>query len=132
MRRLVIVLGLGLAPVLGLGVVSAQDLTQTDRQGPVLVTVTLSTALTAGKPIEVKVALNTHSVGLDGIAFDRAVALRRPDGTEVAPTAVRAEGAGHHREARLTFAPVSQPGPVQIVVRDVGGIVERTFTWDLR
>jgi hypothetical protein len=134
MQRRTIVLGLRLVSVLmlGAGAAAAQDLTQSDRQGPVLVTVTLSTAPTAGKPIVVKVALDTHSVELDGIAFDSAVTLRRPDGAETAPTAVDVKGAGHHREATLGFAPVHQPGPVQIVVRDVGGIAERRFTWDLR
>jgi hypothetical protein len=59
MRRIIIVLGVSLAPLLGLGIVStsAQDLTQTDRQGPVLVAVTLSKAPTMGTPTEVKVVL---------------------------------------------------------------------------
>jgi hypothetical protein len=134
MRRLIIVLALGLVAMLGGGVVSpaAQELTQTDRQGPVLVTVTLLAVPTPGRPLEVKVALNTHSVALDAIAFERAVVLRRPDGTEAAPTAVEGKGAGHHREAILTFAPVSQAGSIQIVVRHIDGVAERTFTWELR
>jgi hypothetical protein len=134
MRRPIGALGLRLVPLLVLGVATAaaQDLTRTDGQGPVSVTVTLAAASAVGKSLEVEIALNTHSVGLDAIAFDRAVTLRRPDGTETAPSAVQAKGAGHHREAMLSFTPVTQPGSIQILVRDVGGVAERTFTWDLR
>jgi hypothetical protein len=94
MRRIIIVLGVSLAPLLGLGIVStsAQDLTQTDRQGPVLVAVTLSKAPTMGTPTEVKVVLDTHSVGLDTVTLERVVTLAPPPGPPSAaePTGRRA------------------------------------------
>src|SRR3990167_8657423 len=94
---LVLLIGGSLAPT------SAQSaLTNRDGQGPVAVVVTLMEATASG--ITAKVVLDTHSVALDGIAFDQAVRLRRPDGTEIAPVAVEgASGAGHHREAVVKF-----------------------------
>jgi hypothetical protein len=72
-------------------------------------------------------------VALDGVAFEQAVVVRTPDGAEVPPTAVeQASGSGHHREAVLVFPPVAQPGPVRILVRNVGGVAERTFLWEAR
>jgi len=66
---------------------NAQDAaTKRDRQGPVTVTVTVMESSASG--IKAKVVLDTHSVPLDGIAFDQAVSLRRPDGSDVAPVAV--------------------------------------------
>jgi hypothetical protein len=111
----------------------AQELTKTDRQGPVAVAVTLSTAAVVGAPFEVKVELDTHSVGLDGIAFERAVVWRGPDGVEVTPMAAeQVKGSGHHREAVLVFPAISQAGTGRIVVKDVGGVAERVFEWEWR
>lgn len=110
----------------------AQELTKVDRQGPVAVAVTVS-APVVGSPVTVRVALDTHSVALDGIAFEKAIVWRGWDGTEIAPTAVeQVKGAGHHREATLVFPPVSQAGPGRIVVKDVGGVAERVFEWEWR
>ena len=80
---------------------------------------------------EAKVVLDTHSVGLDGVAFEQIVAIRTADGAEVLPSAVeQASGGGHHREAVLVFPSAAQPGSVRIVVKNVGGVAERTFTWE--
>lgn len=115
------------------GALEAQEgLTKQDRQGPVTVAVTLTAVPAVGAPIKVKVVLDTHSVGLDGIAFDKVVALRSPDGADIAPTAVeQATGSGHHREATLVFPPPAQAGPLKIVVKNVGGVAERSFVWEL-
>ncbi|OGL14232.1 MAG: hypothetical protein A3G97_01625 [Candidatus Rokubacteria bacterium RIFCSPLOWO2_12_FULL_69_21] len=114
------------------GLEAQEGLTKQDRQGPVTVAVTLTAAPAVGAPIKVKVVLDTHSVGLDGIAFDKVVALRSPDGADIAPTAVeQATGSGHHREATLIFPPPAQAGPLKIVVKNVGGVAERSFVWEL-
>ena len=114
------------------GLQAQEGLTKQDRQGPVTVAVTLTAAPAVGAPIKVKVVLDTHSVGLDGIAFDKVVALRSPDGADIAPTAVeQATGSGHHREATLVFPPPAQAGPLKIVVKNVGGVAERSFVWEL-
>jgi hypothetical protein len=114
------------------GLSEAQEgLTKRDAQGPVTVVVTLIPSPTPGAPIKAKVVLDTHSVALDGVAFEQAVAIRTPDGAEAPPTAVeQASGSGHHREAVLVFPPSPQPGSVRIVVRNVGGVAERTFLWE--
>jgi hypothetical protein len=111
---------------------SGQDaLTQRDGQGAVMVVVTLAELPRVGMPIQARVALDTHTVALDDVDFTRAVALRTSQGAEVAPTTVeRVRGSGHHREAVVVFPPVTQRGTVRIVVKDVGGIGERVFTWE--
>lgn len=130
---------LRVAPVLAMVVVGAvgvsdaqEGLTKRDAQGPVTVVVTLAAAPATGVPLKVKVVLDTHSVGLDAIAFEQAVALRMPDGKDLAPTAVEATDGGHHRSAELAFPPLTSAGPVRIVVKNVGGVAERSFSWEIR
>jgi hypothetical protein len=102
--------------------------TKRNTQGPVTVAVTLLTPV-GTTPIKVKVVLDTHSVALDGVAFDQAVALRTPDGREVAPAVEETKGSGHHREATLVFIGQAA-GALRIVVKNVGGVAERAFAWD--
>lgn len=122
----VLVLGTWLSPA-----AAQESLTKQDRQGPVTVDVTLMAPATAGEPLRVKVVLDTHSAALDGVAFEDAVVLRTP-GADVAPTAVEgAKGSGHHREAMLAFPSAGAGVQVRIVVKNVGGVKERIFAWDL-
>ena len=127
-----VALALALVTLWVAGTARAQEgLTKQDRQGPVTVAITLL-APVVGAPFKAKVALDTHSVALDGIAFEQAVLLRAPDGTDIAPTGVeQAAGSGHHREAVLVFQPLAQPGSVRLIVKNVGGVAERSFTWEL-
>ncbi len=123
-----------LASLLGPGLVVAQQgLSQRDGRGPVAVTITLVEAPATGGPVKVKVSLDTHSVPLDGIKFEEVVALGGPDGAAIAPMAVeQATGAGHHREAVLAFPPLPAGArEVRVAVRNVGGVGERNFAWDL-
>jgi hypothetical protein len=115
------------------GLSEAQNgLTKRDRQGPVTVAVTLTAAPAVGEPVRAKVVLDTHSVGLDGLVFEQVVAVRTSDGSDLAPTAIeRATGSGHHREATLVFPPLTSAGTLRIVVKDVGGVAERSFDWEL-
>lgn len=112
--------------------VSAQDaLTRRDGQGAVTVVVTLAGLPQVGVPIRATVVLDTHTVALDDVVFERAVALRTPGGAEVAPTRVEGvTGGGHHRQAVVVFPPVTEQGTVRMVVRNVGGIAERVFVWE--
>ena len=114
------------------GGVSAQDaLTRRDGQGAVTVVVTLAGLPQAGMPIRATVVLDTHTVALDDVVFERAVALRTPGGAEVAPTRVEGvKGGGHHRQAVVVFPAVTEQGTVRMVVRNVGGIAERVFVWE--
>ena len=109
-----------------------EGLTKRDRRGPVTVEVTLIAPAAPGAPVRAKVVLDTHSVALDGIALDQVVVLRAADGADVAPTAVEAaQDSSHHREAVLMFPPVAGAGTIRILVRNVGGIAERSFSWEL-
>jgi len=110
----------------------AQDaFTRKSVQGPVTVTVTLAGALAPDRPIRVKVVLDTHSVALDEIALDAVVALRQPGG-DVRPTAIeQAQGGGHHRQAVLVFPSQPLGDRLEVVVKNVGGVPERTFRWEL-
>ncbi|HSC71612.1 MAG TPA: hypothetical protein VLH58_09680 [Candidatus Methylomirabilis sp.] len=116
------------------GLVAAQGgVSKRDSQGPVAVTVTLIEVPATGGPVKVKVSLDTHSVALDGIKFDDVVAMGGPDGGAIAPTAVeQAKGAGHHRQAVLAFPPLPAGArEVRITVKNVGGVGERHFKWEL-
>jgi hypothetical protein len=100
-----------------------------DRRGGVTVTATLLPSVTAEGPLRVKVVLDTHSVSLDDLAFESIVALRAADGSDVSPAAIEeARGSGHHREAIVVFAAITNP--VVIVVKNVAGVTERSFSWD--
>ncbi len=123
---LVLVLGLGLT-----GVAAGQEeLSKRDASGPVAVTVTLLERPVVGASIKAKLALDTHSVGLDSIRFVEAVTLREADGTEFRATSVeQATGGGHHREAVVLLPAPTRPGTVTIVVNGVGGVAARDFTW---
>jgi len=108
-----------------------EGLTKRDRRGPVTVEVTLIAPGPPGEPFRAKVVLDTHSVALDDIALAQVVVLRIADGAGVAPTAVEAaQGSGHHREAVLVFPPVAGSGTIRILVKNVGGVAERSFSWE--
>lgn len=112
------------------GTVTAQEaLTQRDARGPVTVVATVLSGWAPDAPLRVRITLDTHSVALDAIALDQSVVVRRSDGTEMAPVAVEAFGGGHHRQAILTFPAADAEGPVRVVVKDVGGVPERVFTF---
>jgi hypothetical protein len=108
-----------------------ESLRKLDRQGPVTVSVTLLAPPAIGAPIKMRVALDTHSVDLDGVAFESSVALRRPDGSEVAATVEQVTGSGHHRTAVLAFPPSGDAAQIRVVVKNVGGIGERIFAWEI-
>jgi hypothetical protein len=127
-------MAVALVSLLAPGVLAGQGgLSKRDGQGPVAVTVTLIEAAVPGSPVKVKVSLDTHSVALDGIKLEEVVTLGGPDGAAIAPTAVeQAKGAGHHREGVLAFPPLAAGArELRIAVRNVGGVGERTFVWEV-
>ena len=79
-----------------------------------------------------QIAMNTHSVELDYDLTKLAV-LRTDQGDEA--TALRWDGgrAGHHVNGTLYFLAVDLNGVrwVEVVIRDVAGVPERVFRWDL-
>ena len=72
-----------------------------------------------------KIALETHTVGLDKYKFDEIVTLRAA-GKEYKARIKAEEGSGHHRSAVVEF---DNPGAKEfdVVVKDVAGVKERVF-----
>lgn len=119
------------APDTGTGVGSA---TQTNEDGTVTVTATW-TGQAAGPVFTVE--LNTHSVELDAIDLSKQATLR-VDGVSVPATGWNAPIGGHHRSGTLTFPTTSADGTpiigpqtraVELIIRDVAGVPERSFRW---
>jgi|SRR5687768_15699356 hypothetical protein len=79
-----------------------------------------------------QVVLDTHSVNLDTYDLKSIAVLRDDTGKIYVPTAIENKGGGHHREAVVTFAKLA-PGAkrIELIIRDVAGVKERTFLWNL-
>lgn len=110
--------------------------TEKSAEGPVTVTATWDGPRSG---LVFRVALDTHSVNLDGYDLKRLAVLRTGGGTEVRPVRWDAPPGGHHRSGELAFPerlpdgkPVlaSDVRSLTLVVRDVGGVLERRFTWE--
>jgi hypothetical protein len=79
-----------------------------------------------------QVVLDTHSVALDGYDLKAITVLRDDSGKTYLPTGVENKGSGHHREATVIFPKVSsEANRLEIVLKDVAGVKERTFRWNL-
>jgi hypothetical protein len=111
---------------------SATGSTQVRDGGQVSVAVTWK-GPEAGPVFEV--TMDTHSVDLDSMDLARLATLKTPAG-ELAPSGWSAPRGGHHRAGTLTFASVAGDGrstigsgPVELVIRDVAGVPERSFQW---
>ncbi|MBI4296610.1 MAG: hypothetical protein HY667_05795 [Chloroflexi bacterium] len=84
-----------------------------------------------------QVSMDTHSVDLDGYDLGKLSVLRDDAGQEYLPIFWQSAAGGHHRSGTLTF---SVPGfleqnagkSIYMVIRDVAGVAERDFRWELR
>ncbi len=105
--------------------------TKSNSGGSVDVAVTPQT-LEVGQPIAFEIAMNTHSVDL-GADMTKIVILRDDKGKEYTPTAWEgAEPGGHHRSGVIKFAALaSKPKSVDLVIKGLAQVSERTFHWDL-
>lgn len=107
-------------------------LTRTSDGGQVTVVVDW-TGPAAGAVFDV--TLDTHSVDLDPLDLADAI-LRNDRGETLAAQPWAAPKGGHHREGSLAFG--GDAGPflagarwIEIVIRGVGDLPERTLRWDL-
>lgn len=104
--------------------------TRESNDGPVSVAVTPRSLESASWDFDI--TLNTHSEELseDLVAVSQLI---DDQGKSFKPTAW--EGAppgGHHREGVLKFNPISpKPKSIEIKIKNVGGIQERSFKWNL-
>ena len=79
-----------------------------------------------------QMALDTHSINLDSYDLKTISVLRDDAGNTYSPTAVENKGSGHHRETIVSFAKVaSGTKRVELVIKDIAGVKERIFRWDL-
>jgi hypothetical protein len=86
------------------------------------------------------VAMETHTVDLDGYDLRQLALLRTDQGQDIQPSAWNAPAGGHHRNGTLSFpttladgSPVIGPNTrsIELVIRNVGGVAERSFRWTL-
>ncbi len=105
--------------------------TQTVEGGSVSVAVT-PIDLKAGALADFEIAMNTHSVDLSADML-KSVLLRDDSGKQYAPTKWDGpDGGGHHRSGRIEFPAL--PGNVRsvtLIVKDIAGIPERDYKWDV-
>lgn len=104
---------------------------QTNQDGPVSITVTPQGIFDSATSWDFQIALNTHMGDL-GEDMTQVVVLV-VDGKEYKPVVWDGDPAGgHHRRGVLKFSPVSpKPGTITLKIHQVGGIDERSFTWNI-
>lgn len=77
------------------------------------------------------VVLDTHSVNLDVYDLKVLSFIRDDTGLKMEPIGVENKGSGHHREIILTFPrPSLDRKWLELVIKDIAGVKERTFRWD--
>lgn len=110
---------------------ASTNTTQTVSGGGVAANVTYLNPKSNNDP-RFQVVLDTHSVALDGYDLKALSLLRDDTGKTYLPNAVENKGSGHHREVILTFPKVSlEAKRLEMVIKDVAGVKERTFRWNL-
>jgi hypothetical protein len=110
---------------------AASNTTQTVSGGGVVAKITYLNPKSNDDP-RFQVVLDTHSVPLDGYDLKILSLLRDDIGKTYLPNAVENKGSGHHREVILTFPKVSSEAKrLEIVIKNVAGVKERTFRWNL-
>lgn len=108
------------------------DLTRTNDGGAVSFAIKPLNLGSGASTLDFDVTMNTHSVELNFDLKQLAV-LKTDTGTEVKPSAYQV-GSGHHVESKLSF-PADQLARVRILtlsIKNVSGVAERTFTWNLQ
>ncbi len=104
--------------------------TKTDERGQVTVKVTSQTL--SGTQWKFDVVFDTHSIELDQDLMQVAE-LGDDKGNIYKPIAWEGSGpGGHHREGVLAFEGINPvPSYVELKIKDVGGVPERSFKWNL-
>ena len=110
---------------------AASSTPQTISGGGVTAKVTYLNPGTTDEP-RFQVVLDTHSVDLDAYDLKSITVLGDDAGKTYVSTAVENKGSGHHREATLGFPKVSFDAKrVELVIKDVAGVKERVFRWNV-
>ena len=79
-----------------------------------------------------QLVLDTHSVNLDAYDLKSIAVVRDDTGKAYPSTSVENKGGGHHREAIMSFSKLSpEVKRVDLVIKDVAGVKERVFRWNV-
>ena len=130
--RLLFMLGVLTLPVFLVPAFGDDEVPQLVRGGGVAVI--LSRLPSEADSLRFRIEMTTHMRDLDPYRFEQIIRLRDQTGKEFPPLAVeQMMGGGHHRMAVVRFpAPDPRATVVELLVRDVAGVLERVFRWDLR
>lgn len=110
---------------------AASNMTQSVAGGGVTTKVTYLNPTSIDDP-RFQVVLDTHSVDLDAYDLNTHAVLRDGAGKTYAPVAAENKGGGHHRQVTLIFPKLTQESKrVELVIKDIAGVKERTFVWNL-
>jgi hypothetical protein len=84
------------------------------------------------------VEMDTHAVNLDGYNLQQLAVLRIDQQQEMQPSGWNAPTGGHHRSGILSFPATTASGTpvigsntrlITLLIRNVGNVPERVFTW---
>jgi hypothetical protein len=127
-------LGFWFAVLIASGVVEAavsSGLTQAVSGGGVTVKATFLNPQSS-EDARFDIALDTHSVDLDSYDLKALTRLRDEAGNTYQPVQVENKGSGHHRQVVLVFPkPSGNIKRLELIIKDVAGVKERLFHWDL-
>jgi hypothetical protein len=110
---------------------------QTNEGGQVTIKVTWQ-GRSAGPVFTIE--MDTHAIDLDSYDLRQLAVLRTDQGQEIQPSGWNAPAGGHHRTGTLTFPATTASGtPVigpktrtlELIIRNVSGVPERSFRWTL-
>ncbi|MGE5619189.1 MAG: hypothetical protein ACM3US_08020 [Sphingomonadaceae bacterium] len=122
------------------GAAAARGTTRTSEGGSVTIKVTWQNPGDTDRPLAFSVAMDTHSVNLDGYDLGKLAVLRNDRGQELKPERWDAPSGGHHRSGTLSFPAKDTSGKailasgvrvLELVIRDVAGVKERVFRWEV-
>ncbi len=134
-----VLMAIALAPIAaalaGSPLASAQTLTleaQKNDEGAVSVSVTPQDVSKSAGAWRFAVQFNTHvtPISQDMVAV---ASLTDEKGAEEQPSAWEGDPpGGHHRHGVIVFQPINPtPSTLTLHIREVGGVADRTFTWNL-
>ena len=88
----------------------------------------------SGGSLVFNVEMDTHSVELDQYDLGKLAILRDDGGKEYRPISWDSAPGGHHRGGTLAFPlpeSLNQAKYLELLIRDVAGVKERVFKWEL-
>ncbi len=85
--------------------------------------------IAAGQPATFRISVDTHSGSLD-FSLAGAAVLKDDRGNEYQPQEWQGSSGGHHVSGTIVFGSLKdQPRSLVLVLKGIGGVSERTFTW---